>query len=51
MITRIVGVLWLMIVCSTATPCSADVSGMYPLGELEKAVPRLSAAVTKIYAA
>jgi hypothetical protein len=49
MITRIVGVLWLMIVCSTATPCSADVSGMYPLGELEKAVPRLSAAVTKIY--
>ena len=49
MITRIVGVLWLMIVCSTATPCSADVSGMYPLGELEKAVPRLSAVLTKIY--
>ena len=32
-----------------ATPCTGDVSGMYPRAELEKAAPRLSAAVTKIY--
>jgi len=49
MITRIVSVLWLTIVCSVTTPCSADVSGMYPRAEIEKAAPRLSAAVTKIY--
>ena len=49
MITRIVRVLWLIVLCSATTPCSADVSGMYPRAELEKAAPRLSAAVTKIY--
>ena len=49
MITRIAGVLWLVIVYFAAAPCSADVSGMYPRAELEKAAPRLSAVLTKIY--
>jgi hypothetical protein len=42
-------VLCLIIACSAAPPCSADVSSMYPRSELEAAAPRLTAAVTKIY--
>jgi len=49
MIMRITSVLWLIIACSAITPCSADVSGMYPRAEIEKAAPRLGAAVTKLY--
>jgi hypothetical protein len=39
----------LLLVCVTAAPCVADVSGMYPRAELEKSAPRLSTALTKIY--
>lgn len=39
----------LLLVCVTAAPCVADVSGMYTRAELEKSAPRLSTALTKIY--
>ena len=46
---RIAALSAVLIGCVAATPCTADVLGMYPRAELEKAAPRLSAAVTKIY--
>lgn len=48
---RIPALCGLLLVCVTAAPCVADVSGMYPRAELEKSAPRLSTALTKIYEA
>lgn len=49
MMKRIPALCGLLLVCVTAAPCVADVSGMYPRAELEKSAPRLSTALTKIY--
>lgn len=51
MMKRIPALCGLLLVCVTAAPCVADVSGMYPRAELEKSAPRLSTALTKIYEA